>query len=111
MHTLCPSMEDEDGPRTVKLLAVSSLGRIVVYSELQPSEDRVKVTGWLHNVGCVCMRECVCVHACMHACMCASNRCMFLTLLYVCGGKQSHTHAPVTYFIVRCCVITHLTFE
>ena len=74
-------MEDEDGPRTVKLLAVSSLGRIVVYSELQPSEDRVKVTGWLHNVGCVCMRECVCVHACVHACVqvivaCFSPCCM-----------------------------------
>ena len=44
MHTLCPSREDGNGPRTVKLLAVSSLGRIVVYSELQLSDDRVKVT-------------------------------------------------------------------
>ena len=74
-------MEDEDGPRTVKLLAVSSLGRIVVYSELQPSEDRVKVTVWLHNVGCVCMHECVRVHACVHACVrvivaCFSPCCM-----------------------------------
>ena len=58
VHTLCPSREDEDGPRTVKLLAVSSLGRIVVYSELQPSEDRVKVTVWLHNVVCACVHAC-----------------------------------------------------
>jgi len=55
VHTLCPSREGDDGPRTVKLLAVSSLGRIVVYSELQPSDDRVKVKAWLHgcaNVVC-----------------------------------------------------------
>ena len=58
MHTLRPSREDDDGPRTVKLLAVSSLGRIVVYSELQPSDDRVKVIAWLHNVVYVC----ACVH-------------------------------------------------
>ena len=44
MHTLRPSREEEDGPRTVKLLAVSSLGRIVVYSELQSAGERVKVT-------------------------------------------------------------------
>ena len=44
MHTLCLSREGDDDPRTVKLLAVSSLGRIVVYSELQLSDDRVKVT-------------------------------------------------------------------
>ena len=41
VHTLLPSREDGDGPRTVKLLAESSLGRIVVYSELQLSDDRV----------------------------------------------------------------------
>ena len=55
MHTLCPSREDDDGPRTVKLLVVSSLGRIVVYSELQPSDDKVKVNAWLHYC-------CVCIH-------------------------------------------------
>ena len=48
MHTLLPSREGDNGPRTVKLLAVSSLGRIVVYSELQPSDDRVKVNARLH---------------------------------------------------------------
>ena len=44
MHTLHPSREDGNGPRTVKLLAVPSLCRIVVYSELQSSDDRVKVS-------------------------------------------------------------------
>ena len=58
MHTLRPSREDDDGPRTVKLLAVSSVGRIVVYSELQPSDDRVKVIAWLHSV----VYMCACVH-------------------------------------------------
>ena len=53
MHTL-----DNVGPSTVKVLAVSSLGRIVVYSALQPSDDRVKV------IHCVC----VCVRACVRAC-------------------------------------------
>ena len=48
MHTLRPSREDGDSPRTVKLLAVSSLGRIAVYSELQSSDDRVKVNARLH---------------------------------------------------------------
>ena len=55
MHTLSPSREDDDGPRTVKLLAVSSLGRTIVYSELQSSDDRVKVNAWLHYC-------CVCIH-------------------------------------------------
>ena len=40
MHAVCSSREDYDGPRTVKLLAVSSLGRIVVYSELQSLDDK-----------------------------------------------------------------------
>ena len=65
MHTLCPSREDDNGPRTVKLLAVSSLGRIVVYSELQSSDDRVKVTVYIMLCVCVCITKCshfVCVH-------------------------------------------------
>ena len=44
VHTLRPSREDGDGPRTVKLLAVYSLCKIVVYSEVQTSDDRVKVS-------------------------------------------------------------------
>ena len=44
MHTLRPSREEEDGLRTVKLLAVPRVGRIVVYSELQSVGERVKVT-------------------------------------------------------------------
>ena len=55
MHTLRLNREDEDSDRTVKLLAVSSLGRIVVYSELQPSDDRVKASV-LHNTVCVLAR-------------------------------------------------------
>ena len=38
-YTPCAQVE-----RSVKLLAVSSLGRIVVYSELQSSDDRVEVS-------------------------------------------------------------------
>ena len=53
VHTLCLSREGDDDPRTVKLLAVSSLGRIVVYSELQSSDDRVKVTVYI--MLCVCV--------------------------------------------------------
>ena len=45
MHTLKPrsTSETEHRPRIVKLLVVSKKGRIVVYSELQPSDDKVKV--------------------------------------------------------------------
>ena len=64
MHTLCPSRQDDNGPRTVKLLAVSSLGRIVVYSELQSSDDRVKVT--MYTMLCVCV-----YHYMFSLCMCA----------------------------------------
>ena len=75
MHTLRPSREDDDGPRTVKLLAVSSLGRIIVYSELQSADDRVKVIAWLHNVVCVC--------ACVHI------------FAYFSTTQSQHTHAKV----------------
>ena len=64
MHTLCPSRQDDNGPRTVKLLAVSSLGRIVVYSELQSSDDRVKVA--MYTMLCVCV-----YHYMFSLCMCA----------------------------------------
>ena len=64
MHTLCPSREGDDDPRTVKLLAVSSLGRIVVYSELQSSDDRVKV-----SVRQLILCVCIALHV-FSPCMC-----------------------------------------
>ena len=64
MHTLRLNREDEDSDRTVKLLAVSSLGRIVVYSELQPSDDRVKVSVQLWNTVCVCWHCSMCYSLC-----------------------------------------------
>ena len=64
MHTLHPSREDDDGPRTVKLLVVPSLCRIVVYSEVQPSDDRVKV-----SVQQLTLYVCIALHV-FSPCMC-----------------------------------------
>jgi WD40 repeat protein len=50
VHTLKPesASEDEHRPRVVRLVAISKKGRIVVYSELQPSVDKVRLDPCLH---------------------------------------------------------------